>query len=83
VFFQIRESANSYCDACPAKVQAAMDKLAEIVGRSYHLFDDVGSPREQEFHQDHRRQHRQLRTLASTIHFSGGGQLRPRQNGAS
>jgi pyruvate-ferredoxin/flavodoxin oxidoreductase len=66
VFFQIRESTNSYYDACPAKVQAAMDKLAEIVGRSYHLFDYVGAPREQEFHQDHRREHRQLRTLALT-----------------
>jgi hypothetical protein len=35
VFFQIRESANSY-----------YDKLAEILGRSYHLFDYVWrSPR--------------------------------------
>jgi pyruvate-ferredoxin/flavodoxin oxidoreductase len=44
VFFQIRESANSYYDVCPAKVQAAMIKFAEIVGRSYHLFDYVGAP---------------------------------------
>jgi pyruvate-ferredoxin/flavodoxin oxidoreductase len=44
VFFQIRESANAYYDACPAKVQAAMDKFAEVVGRSYHLFDYVGAP---------------------------------------
>ena len=44
VFFQIRESANAYYDACPAKVQATMDKFAEIVGRSYHLFDYVGAP---------------------------------------
>jgi pyruvate-ferredoxin/flavodoxin oxidoreductase len=44
VFFQIRESANSYYDACPAKVQTTMDKFAEIVGRSYHLFDYVGAP---------------------------------------
>src|SRR3954462_1802885 len=28
VFFQIRESANSYYDAAPAKVQAVMDKFA-------------------------------------------------------
>ena len=44
VFFQIRESANSYYDACPAKVQAVMNQFSEIVGRSYHLFDYVGAP---------------------------------------
>ncbi len=44
VFFQIRESANSYYDVCPGKVQATMNKFAEIVGRSYHLFDYVGAP---------------------------------------
>jgi pyruvate-ferredoxin/flavodoxin oxidoreductase len=43
VFFQMRERANSYYDACPAKVQANMDKFAEVVGRSYHLFDYVGA----------------------------------------
>jgi pyruvate-ferredoxin/flavodoxin oxidoreductase len=44
VFFQIRETANSYYDVCPAKVQATMNKFAEVVGRSYHLFDYVGAP---------------------------------------
>jgi pyruvate-ferredoxin/flavodoxin oxidoreductase len=44
VFFQIRETANRYYDAAPAKVQAAMNKFAEVVGRSYHLFDYVGAP---------------------------------------
>jgi len=44
VFFQIRERANSYYDAAPAKVQAVMNKFAEVVGRSYHLFDYVGAP---------------------------------------
>src|SRR5579863_5015929 len=44
VFFQIRESANAYYDACPAKVQAAMNQFADVVGRSYHLFDYVGAP---------------------------------------
>jgi pyruvate-ferredoxin/flavodoxin oxidoreductase len=44
VFFQIRETANKYYDAAPAKVQAVMDKFAEIVGRKYHLFDYVGAP---------------------------------------
>ncbi len=44
VFFQIRETANSYYDVCPAKVQATMNQFAEVVGRSYHLFDYVGAP---------------------------------------
>ncbi len=44
VFFQIRESANPYYDAAPAKVQEVMNKFAEVVGRSYHLFDYVGAP---------------------------------------
>ena len=44
VFFQIRETANKYYDDAPAKVQATMDKFAEIVGRKYHLFDYVGAP---------------------------------------
>jgi pyruvate-ferredoxin/flavodoxin oxidoreductase len=44
VFFQIRETANAFYDACPAKVQATMDKFAEVVGRKYRLFDYVGAP---------------------------------------
>jgi len=44
VFFQMRESANVFYDACPGKVQAAMDKFAEVVGRKYKLFDYVGAP---------------------------------------
>src|ERR1700690_2520110 len=44
VFFQSREAANTYYDVCPDKVQAVMDKFAEVVGRSYHLFDYVGAP---------------------------------------
>src|SRR6201998_4432048 len=43
VFFQIRETANSFYDKCPATVQATMNKFAEVVGRSYHLFDYVGA----------------------------------------
>ncbi|MBC8333747.1 MAG: pyruvate:ferredoxin (flavodoxin) oxidoreductase [Anaerolineales bacterium] len=42
VFFQARESVNSYYDACPEIVQKAMDKFAEQVGREYKLFDYVG-----------------------------------------
>jgi pyruvate-ferredoxin/flavodoxin oxidoreductase len=44
VFFQIRETANSFYAAAPAKVQAVMDKFSEVVGRSYRLFDYVGAP---------------------------------------
>jgi pyruvate-ferredoxin/flavodoxin oxidoreductase len=44
VFFQIRETANKYYDDAPAKVQAVMNKFAEVVGRKYHLFDYVGAP---------------------------------------
>jgi pyruvate-ferredoxin/flavodoxin oxidoreductase len=44
VFFQIRETANKYYADAPARVQATMDKFAEIVGRKYHLFDYVGAP---------------------------------------
>ncbi len=44
VFFQAREAGNPYYDACPDKVQAVMDKFAEVVERSYHLFDYVGAP---------------------------------------
>jgi pyruvate-ferredoxin/flavodoxin oxidoreductase len=44
VFFQMRERANSYYDACPQIVQSVMNKFAEVVGRSYHLVDYVGAP---------------------------------------
>ena len=44
VFFQIRETANPFYDACADKVQAVMNKFSEVVGRSYHLFDYVGAP---------------------------------------
>ncbi|MGC2446788.1 MAG: pyruvate:ferredoxin (flavodoxin) oxidoreductase [Candidatus Sulfotelmatobacter sp.] len=43
VFFQIRETANKFYDEAPGKVQAAMDKFAEVVGRQYKLFDYVGA----------------------------------------
>ena len=44
VFFQAREAGNLFYEACPDKVQAVMDKFAQVVGRSYHLFDYVGAP---------------------------------------
>jgi pyruvate-ferredoxin/flavodoxin oxidoreductase len=44
VFFQAREASNPFYQACPAIVQKAMDKFAQIVGRQYHLFDYFGAP---------------------------------------
>lgn len=44
VFFQFREAANPYYDAFPAIVQRAMDRVAKVTGRSYHLFDYTGAP---------------------------------------
>jgi pyruvate-ferredoxin/flavodoxin oxidoreductase len=44
VFFQGRETVNPYYIACPDIVQKAMDKFAELTGRSYKLFDYYGAP---------------------------------------
>src|SRR5271169_1757164 len=44
VFFQMREAANSFYDGCPQILQNVMNKFAEVVGRSYHLFDYAGAP---------------------------------------
>ena len=44
VFFQARETVNSYYDACPEIVQDMMDKFAAQVGRQYKLFDYIGAP---------------------------------------
>jgi pyruvate-ferredoxin/flavodoxin oxidoreductase len=44
VYFQSRETVNSYYLACPSIVQETMDKFASLVGRQYHLFDYVGAP---------------------------------------
>lgn len=44
VYFQNREAVNGYYDAFPAIVQAAMDKVASITHRSYHLVDYFGAP---------------------------------------
>jgi len=44
VFFQARESVNSFYTAVPGIVQEAMDQFAKLTGRQYHLFDYVGAP---------------------------------------
>ncbi|MDO8813676.1 MAG: pyruvate:ferredoxin (flavodoxin) oxidoreductase, partial [Gallionella sp.] len=43
VYFQARETVNSYYDAMPGIVQKAMDKFAKLTGRQYHLYDYVGA----------------------------------------
>jgi pyruvate-ferredoxin/flavodoxin oxidoreductase len=43
-YFQGRETANPFYNACPGIVQDAMNEFAELTGRQYHLFDYVGAP---------------------------------------
>jgi pyruvate-ferredoxin/flavodoxin oxidoreductase len=44
VYFQARETVNSYYLACPDIVRGAMDRFAALTGRRYQLFDYVGVP---------------------------------------
>ncbi len=44
VYFQGRETVNTFYNACPGIVQKQMDKFAKLVGRQYHLFDYLGAP---------------------------------------
>ncbi len=44
VFFQSREAANAFYNACPGIVQKAMDDFAKLTGRQYRLFDYYGAP---------------------------------------
>ena len=44
VFFQARESANRFYDACPAIVENMMERFAALTSRRYRLFDYVGDP---------------------------------------
>lgn len=43
-YFQAREAANLFYDACPAIVVKALERFAEVTGRRYRLFDYVGHP---------------------------------------
>jgi pyruvate-ferredoxin/flavodoxin oxidoreductase len=43
-FFQAREAANPFHDACPTIVTQTMERFAAITGRRYGLFDYVGHP---------------------------------------
>ncbi len=44
VFFQHREACNKYYDAVPAIVEDYMNKISEITGRKYGLFNYYGAP---------------------------------------
>jgi pyruvate-ferredoxin/flavodoxin oxidoreductase len=44
VFFQAREAANSFYDACPGIVERLLSAFAERTGRRYRLFDYAGHP---------------------------------------
>jgi pyruvate-ferredoxin/flavodoxin oxidoreductase len=44
VYFQGRETVNTYYAECPGLVQHYMDKVAGAIGRRYHLFDYFGAP---------------------------------------
>ena len=43
-FFQHREASNPYYDAVPEIVEEYMDKISEITGRKYGLFNYYGDP---------------------------------------
>src|SRR4029450_10725134 len=43
-FFQAREAANGFYDACPSIVQGVMDRFADLTGRRYRLFEYYGHP---------------------------------------
>ncbi|MGB8698426.1 MAG: 2-oxoacid:acceptor oxidoreductase family protein, partial [Thermosynechococcaceae cyanobacterium] len=44
VYFQARETVNSFYETCPRLVQSAMDDLAQLTCRTYRLFEYHGHP---------------------------------------
>jgi len=44
IYFQNKEASNPFFARIPAIVQEEMDKVGDLVGRKYHLFDYVGHP---------------------------------------
>ena len=44
VYFQGRETVNTFYMNCPGIVQKQMDKFAKLTGRQYQLFDYAGAP---------------------------------------
>ena len=45
IFFQAREASNKFYEAVPAVVEDYMNKIGELTGRKYKLFDYVGDPK--------------------------------------
>jgi len=44
VYFQARETVNSYYEACAGITEKAMEKFGELTGRHYKLYEYYGSP---------------------------------------
>jgi len=44
IYFQVNEAANRFYQAVPAIVAEAMEKVYQLTGRHYNLFDYVGDP---------------------------------------
>ncbi|MFP3912783.1 MAG: pyruvate:ferredoxin (flavodoxin) oxidoreductase [Desulfobacteraceae bacterium] len=44
IFFQNREACNPFYERITTVVQQEMDKVGDLIGRPYHLFDYVGDP---------------------------------------
>src|SRR4051812_13632038 len=44
VFFQAREAANGYYEACPGAVETLMRRFETLTGRRYELFEFAGHP---------------------------------------
>ncbi len=44
IYFQNREACNKYYDAVPQLVEESMQKVYEVTGRRYNLFDYYGAP---------------------------------------
>jgi len=44
VYFQARESVNSYYNNCPGIVQQVMDEFAALTGRQYRVYEYHGAP---------------------------------------
>lgn len=44
VYFQARETVNTFYNQCPQIVQDTMNKFAQLTGRQYYLFEYHGAP---------------------------------------
>ncbi|MDO4178182.1 MAG: pyruvate:ferredoxin (flavodoxin) oxidoreductase [Phascolarctobacterium sp.] len=44
IYFQTRESVNSYYEALPEIVEDYMSQISKVTGREYHLFNYYGAP---------------------------------------